>query len=123
MTAPEPLAVDALYRRCETERFDFDTTAELPELTHFLGQDRAIEALGFGAGMRAEGYNLFVLGPNGIGKHTVARRFLEQRAQGEAVPADRCYLYNFDHPNAPALLTLPAGQGRRFATDLDDLCN
>ncbi len=60
--------MDALSRRCETGRFDLDTPAELAGLTHSRDQDRAIEALRFGAGMRAEGDNLFVASPQGIGK-------------------------------------------------------
>ena len=122
MTVPDPLPPDALYRRCELDGVAFEATDELDDLAGILGQDRAIEALQFGAGMGARGYNLFVLGPSGIGKHSVTRAFLEARAGEEAVPADRCYLYNFDDPDAPRLLTLEAGRGRRFAADLDELC-
>ncbi len=123
MTVPEPLCVDRLYRSCDPDELDFDTTDQADALKDVFGQDRAVEALRFGAGMRSHGHNLFVLGPNGIGKHTVTRHFLEGRARGEAVPPDRCYLYNFDDPNAPRLLTLAPGEGRRFATDLEQLCD
>ena len=122
MKAPQPLAADELYRESDLDGLDFETTGDLPDLARILGQDRAIEALRFGAGMDAPGYNLFVLGPNGIGKHTVSRHFLEERAAQEPTPPDRCYLYNFDDPNAPRLLTLSAGRGRQFANDLERLC-
>jgi len=123
MAAPRPLTSDALYRACDLSGLAFDTTEELADLDEIIGQERALEALRFGAGIRSEGYNLFVLGPNGIGKHTVARGYLEKRAETESVPPDRCYLHNFHDANTPRLLTLPAGQGRRFAADLDRLCD
>jgi lon-related putative ATP-dependent protease len=122
MTAPDPLPPGLLYRRCDLDALAFDSTDELGDIAATLGQDRAVEALRFGAAMTAKGYNLFVLGPSGIGKHSVTRDFLETRAHGESVPPDRAYLYNFDDPNAPRLLTLAAGRGRRFAADLDSLC-
>jgi len=123
MTVPDSLPQECLYRRCDLEELAFDSTDELEDVAAMLGQDRAIEALRFGAGMDAKGYNLFALGPSGLGKHSMTRAFLEARACREAVPADRCYLHNFDQPNAPRLLTLAAGRGRGFAADLDGLCD
>ncbi len=123
MASPDPLSADALYRRADLSELTFQTTDELPDLERMVGQDRAIEALQFGAGMRAPGYNLFVLGPNGSGKHTVARGYLHERARGEAVPQDRGYVNDFRHGTTPRLITLSPGRGRRFAEDLDRLCD
>lgn len=123
MTVPDPLPLERLYRRCDLDELAFDSTDELEDIAAMLGQDRAIEALRFGAGMTAKGYNLFALGPSGLGKHSMTGAFLEARAREEPVPADRCYLHNFDQPNAPRLLTLAAGRGRGFAADLDGLCD
>lgn len=47
-----PLHQDALYRRCDTERFDFQTTAEVEELDRFIGQERVVRAVRFGIRMR-----------------------------------------------------------------------
>ena len=121
MPAPDPLAPDALYRRCDPASLPFDTTEEVADLEQIIGQDRAIDALHFGAGMASSGFNLFVLGPNGIGKHTVVRRFLEERAASEATPPDWCYVHNFEEANHPQLLRLPAGTGKRLREDLDNL--
>jgi lon-related putative ATP-dependent protease len=121
MPAPDPLAPDALYRRCDPASLPFDTTEEVADLEQIIGQDRAIDALHFGAGMASAGFNLFVLGPNGIGKHTVVRRFLEERAASEATPPDWCYVHNFEEANHPHLLRLPAGTGKRLREDLDNL--
>ncbi|XOZ33618.1 Lon protease family protein [Halomonadaceae bacterium KBTZ08] len=121
MTRPEPLATESLYRTCELERLAFDTSDELEGLDQPLGQERALDALTFGTGMPGNGYNLFVLGPQGYGKHDVVERFLNERAASEAVPNDWCYLYDFEQPNTPKLVDMPAGQGDQLRKDLDQL--
>ena len=119
MAAPDPLSTDRLYRHCDPKSLPFETTTELADLDQIIGQDRALDALHFGTGIQSEGFNLFVLGPNGMGKETVVRHFLEHRAADASVPPDRIYVHNFEVPNRPRLLELPAGQGRRLRDDLD----
>lgn len=82
-----PLAPDQLYRHCDAASLPFDTTAQLAELTVTVGQDRALEAVRFGLEMQHPGFNLFVLGQQGTGKHDMIKRFLEQRAHAGAAPA------------------------------------
>ncbi len=115
---PEPLPPEALYRACEPAQFDFETTADLEDLEEIIGQDRALEALRFGVGIRREGYNLFVLGPSGIGKYTVVRQYLERQAAGAPVPDDWCYVNNFEQPYKPRVLRLPAGRGQALRQDM-----
>jgi AAA domain len=88
----EPLAPDALYRRCDPAQLEFASTAELEPLDGVIGQERALAALRFGVGIRHENYHLFALGPLGIGKHAVVHQVLEQRAATEPVPSDWCYV-------------------------------
>ena len=64
----KPLPIDALYRRCDPAQFDFHSTTDIEPLTEAIGQARALEALQFGVGVQRHGYNVFVLGPAGIGK-------------------------------------------------------
>lgn len=119
---PDPLPVEALYRACRLDDLAFETTDALPDLEHPVGQDRAVEALHFGSSVQGNDFNLYVMGPSGIGKHAVTRRLLEQRARQEPVPEDRCYVYNFAQPGAPRLITLRPGDGHRLAAALDQLC-
>ena len=118
---PAPVPAETLYRRAEPRDFPFKTTAELDGMVGVLGQERAVGAIRFAAGMRSTGYNVFVLGPFGIGKHTVVRRVLRDLAAGEAVPSDWCYVYNFQTPHKPLALKLPAGVGTRLKVALDKL--
>ncbi len=118
MVKPEPLPADALHRRCELAELRFETTDELSDLDEVLGQARAMEALRFGTGMRHSGYNLYVLGPPGLGKHTVVRGVLGERAGAAAAPLDACYVNNFNETNKPRLLRLPPGRARRLRADM-----
>jgi lon-related putative ATP-dependent protease len=122
VTAPvKPLAPELLFRRCDPALFAFETTAEVEPLEEILGQKRAVDAVTFGIGMRREGYNLFVLGPPGIGKHSLARQFLDRQAAAEPVPPDWCYVNNFDNPHRPRALKLPPGTAIRLRADMAHL--
>ncbi len=56
------------YHYCDPQEFSFETTAEIETLTHFIGQERALEAVDFGIGIRQSGFNLFIVGPEGFGR-------------------------------------------------------
>jgi lon-related putative ATP-dependent protease len=109
-----PIPSERLVRRCDPAALRFTTTAELDPLAEMVGQDRAIEAVAFGVAIRQAGFNLFAMGPEGIGKLSLLRSTLEARAAGEPVPPDWCYVHNFADPRRPRAISLPAGDGRRF---------
>jgi predicted ATP-dependent protease len=121
MTTANPLEPHKLYHCCDPEQLPFATTAELEDLAEFIGQARALDAVRFGTGMRQEGYNLFVLGPAGMGKHTLVRQFLEKKAAGEERPSDWCYLNNFVQPHKPCALRLPPGRGVELQRSMEQL--
>jgi len=115
---PEALPPERLYTPCDITRFKFTTTADLDELDEIIGQERALAAVRFGIGMRREGYNLYVLGPPGTGKLTAVRQYLKQQVVNVPRPDDWCYVNNFDDPQRPRALRLPAGQGQALRSDL-----
>ena len=112
------LAPGALKRRCDPRSLRFRTTAELDDLDDILGQERAIEALRFGIGIRSDGFNLFALGPNALGKHTTVRQFLDRKAADQETPADWCYIHDFEDAHRPKALKLPAGTGGKLHRDM-----
>ncbi len=114
MTDIQALPADALYHRCRLSDLSFETTADLPDLTQIIGQTRALDALRFGIGIQQQGYNLYVLGPHGVGKQTAVREYLEAKAKESPAPSDWCYINNFEQPNKPCVLQLPAGDGTRL---------
>jgi lon-related putative ATP-dependent protease len=117
----ETVAPDALYRRCNPGQFSFASTAELEAKLYIIGQERAIESVRFGVGMQQEGYNLFALGPQGMGKHSAVTQYLQKKAANEATPPDYCYVYNFKQAHQPHLLHLPAGTGTALRQDMENL--
>ncbi len=121
MELPQPLAPEALYRTFDPAQLPFQTTAELEDGLEIIGQDRAIEAIRFGIGIRHQGYNLFALGPNGAGRQTTVNRFLQQRAAGEPTPDDWCYVYKFETPHKPRAHRLPPGRAVVFRDDMKKL--
>ena len=59
-------------------------------------------------------YNLFVLGEVGSGRASLLRQLTQAVAAERPVPPDLCYLHNFDAPERPRALRMPAGQGREL---------
>jgi len=117
----KPLTPDQLFRPCDIESLTFETTSDLAPLEELIGQDRAVEAVRFGIGIRRDGYNLFAVGPAGTGKHTLIGEFLRRQARSEPIPDDWCYIYNFDNPRRPRALRMPAGRAEPLAHDMDRL--
>jgi len=117
----EPLPAEMLYRRCAPESLSFETTAELEPLSEILGQDRAVEAIELGIGMRRDGYNLFVFGSPGTGRHSLVREFLERAGKRLPPPDDWCYVNNFDLLHQPKAIRLPAGRASKLHADVDRL--
>lgn len=118
MTETTRLPVSALYQRCDFDGLDFETTTDLAEDGGILGQERALDALRFGVGIRQSGFNLFVLGPPGLGKLTVVRQYLDDKAAEGPAPDDWCYVNNFDDGNKPRVLRLPNGMGAQLRQDM-----
>ena len=114
----KPLPLERLRRRCDPERLPFATTAELEAAHETLGQRRALDAIELGIGMRREGYNLFAMGPEGLGRHTLVRSRLEAQAAALPTPSDWCYVYNFQAPHRPRALRLPAGRAPAFKAEM-----
>ncbi|XOV70985.1 MAG: Lon protease family protein [Verrucomicrobiota bacterium] len=121
MSRVTPLKPNQLANRCALKDLSFRTTKDLKPVQNVIGQDRAVEALKFGVEIGSEGYNLFVLGPSGYGRHSVVQDYLNRLAKNKPVPSDWCYVNNFIDSYKPRLLKLPAGRGRKLAEDMERL--
>ncbi len=115
------LTVEQVYHRCDPAAIPFETTEEAAPLSDVVGQQRATEALRFGATIADENFHLYVLGPSGVGKHAVVEQMLKAIAEERPSPADWCYVNNFDDPQRPRVLRLPAGQGKALQQDMEQL--
>lgn len=89
-----------------------------PQQPAIIGQKRAVRALKFGLGNKAFGFNIYVAGRPGLGKHTAVKHFLKAIAAKENPPKDWCYVNNFAHPYSPKYLSLPKGYGYIFKKEV-----
>ena len=91
-----------LKNLCNPDVFDFETTEELDNVGLVYGQERAVAALKFGLSINTKEY-------------------ISEIATKQNTPDDWCYIYNFENPNEPIAVSLPAGEGRVFAQNMDSL--
>lgn len=117
------LSYKDLKLTCDSKIFDFTTTDELEPIITGIGQERGIKALEFGLNVDSNGYNLYIEGPYGVGKTSYTKNALQTISKKKKVPNDWCYIYNFDNPNEPLAVSLPAGQGKEFETDMHTFIN
>jgi lon-related putative ATP-dependent protease len=115
------LDIKFLRNPCDLSHLDFLSTDELDLQTDFLGQKRAIEALDLGITIDSDGFNMYALGPEGVGKRSVIQALLEKEALKKPCPKDICYVYNFKEPRKPKLLLLPKGLGKNLEQDIKSL--
>ena len=108
---PRALPLSALRRRVKPSSLPFRVSSELEASDTIVGQERAVEAIDLAVGMTAPGYNVFALGPPGIGKMTALHQSLKREAAKRPVPDDWCYVHDFDDPQRPDALRLPPGRG------------
>ena len=117
----KPLPVSKLRRVCEPRSLKFKTTDRLPVVDDIIGQPRAVRAIDFGLEVRGPGFNVFLMGPGGSGRMTVAERFLAERAAQQPTPVDWVYVHNFSAPLRPRAMALPPGRARVLQQEMNAL--
>ena len=120
MKKKNELSYNDLKMTCDTNMFKFDTTEGLETIVTGIGQDRGIKALEFGIQIDVKGYNIYLEGPSGVGKTRYTKNYLDKIALKKKTPSDWCYIHNFDNPNEPIAVSLPAGHGKAFQDDMND---
>lgn len=108
------LAVTDLSPAVDPGRLGFRDTSEVAPIEEPLGQARAMEAFDFGLRIQSPGFNIYVSGPTGSGKWTMAKDLVRRLAQTAPPVPDWCYVNNFQDPSKPRCLSFPAAQGRAF---------
>ena len=82
MPVPEPLDAERLLARCDPDDLRWPVAGAADHRADGLGQERAVEALRFGIGMKRHGYNVFAYGARRRHGH----RHLRHRSR----KAERC---------------------------------
>lgn len=115
------LTPQSLRQYCDPKQFRFETTADLKETKENLGQERALNALNFGIEIQQSGYNLYAMGPPGVGKSAIVDSLLKKRSAELPAGSDWCYVNNFNSPQKPIALKLPPGIGTSLQQDMEIL--
>lgn len=110
-----------LKKSCNIDEFNFETIDQLPTLEGIIGQDRAEESMKFGLGVDHPSYNIYISGSRGTGRTSYAKATVEEKAANQPAPDDWCYVYNFNSKGKIKTLNLPAGAGKEFKQDMDEL--
>lgn len=118
---PVPLSPEQLYQHCPLEWLELEPQAEKTVESRPFGQDRALEALEFAVDMPGEGYNLYVAGSVGLGKHTLVNKRIAAWAKQRKPASDLCYIHNFKEEHRPRALVLPTGIARQLQCDTENL--
>ncbi|MBP1719900.1 MAG: Peptidase lon domain protein, partial [Deltaproteobacteria bacterium] len=113
--------VEKLRWRCPPESLPFETTEEIQPCMEIIGQERALKAIRLGLELDSLGYNIFIVGLVGTGRNTTIKCLLEEIDKAGKIPDDLCYVNNFKDPDQPHCICLPAGKGKVFKKDMEDL--
>lgn len=117
------IKTDRLRWVCEQKLIPAKLSSELKPINGLLGQERALEAVSFGLDIHSAGYNIFVHGDAGSGKHNAIMSFVQQRAAKDQRAYDWLYVQNFEVEHKPVALRLPACEGAKFKALLDAALN
>ena len=115
------ISSENLYKVCDTDQFDFNTTEEISDKKPFIGQERLSSSLEFGVDIDKEGYNIFALGPNETNKLSHIQQYLEEKVNHKKSPPDICYVNNFDDRHKPEKLLIEAGMGTELKKEMEQL--
>lgn len=120
MTTIRPLPSQRLRAVLPADRIPWDTSDAIPRTgqRRIAPQPRALKALELALHIRAAGYNVYLSGEPNLGRTYLLREFLAPRARKSPTPPDLLYVNNFDDPDRPRLLAVPAGQGRKLRAAL-----
>jgi predicted ATP-dependent protease len=117
--APREVPAEQLRWRCLPGTLGVRSMDTVEPVREIIGQDRAVRALRVGLEMFHSCYNIFVTGDSGTGRTTTIKRLLREYEARPVQLTDKCYVHNFNDPDAPLLLTLPAGKGAAFRKDME----
>lgn len=106
---------------CDPDSLGFESTGECKQITGIIGQERALTAIRMGLEIESPGYNIYASGLTGTGKTSTIKTLLSQLDVKKKTPDDICYVHNFREPDMPRYITIPAGMGKKFQGDMDDL--
>ncbi|QLA14746.1 Lon protease family protein [Desulfolutivibrio sulfoxidireducens] len=114
------LPPERLRTACDPVSIPAEDSRGIPEDPQALAktQPRAHSALEMALAIKSREYNVYLAGDPHLGRTYFTRSFLDPAAATSATPPDLVYVHNFEDPDRPRIISLPAGQGRRLKAAL-----
>ena len=84
-----------------------------------VGQPRALSALRMGMSVNTKGYNIYISGEDGTGRHSAVRQIVASLENDGSVALDLVYACNFDRNEAPFLIALPSPFGSLLSSHME----
>ncbi|NDY56911.1 AAA family ATPase [Desulfovibrio sulfodismutans] len=111
-----PLSPSRLRTACDPASIQAQDSRDIPDDPEALAkiQPRAHSAMEMALAIKSREYNVYLAGDPHLGRTYFARCFLDPAAAGGSPPPDLIYVHNFEDPDRPRIIRLPAGQGRRL---------
>jgi predicted ATP-dependent protease len=117
----QKLKADQCRLRIEADHLQLQTTEDVAPLSGIAAQQRALKALEFGLDIRQPRFHVVAVGDPGTGRTFCARSVAQRIARSRPTPDDLLLLPNPTKPSEPAVLNLPAGEGRPFVDSMEEL--
>ncbi|SBV96122.1 putative ATP-dependent protease [uncultured delta proteobacterium] len=109
------LTPDKLRPTLDPARIPYATSEAIPRTSnHRPPQPRALQALELAINVKDNGYNIYLSGVANLGRTRMVRDFLRPHCKKAPTPPDILYVNNFDDPDSPRLISVPAGQGKKL---------
>ncbi|MCK5737052.1 MAG: AAA family ATPase, partial [Spirochaetaceae bacterium] len=115
---PRELTVNEIQLNIEVPADNISSPIPDDKQWAVIGQDRAVQALEMGMSIKAKGYNIYVAGESGTGKHTAIMDILSRHRNKNGSLRDIAYVQDFKNPDKPINLTFPEGKARKFKEDI-----
>lgn len=125
MATPRPLPVNRLHATFDPDKIPWPTSARIPESRASRTgrspfQPRAMRALDLALQIREPGYHVYLSGESNLGRRHLVESYLRQVARHYPTPPDLVHVHNFQEPDMPLLLSLPAGVGKKLRDAMKD---
>ncbi|MGL4525008.1 MAG: Lon protease family protein [Spirochaetia bacterium] len=117
MQKPNPLSLETFLEDRDIQSL-LVNLSDFGQVTKSLGQERAEQALEMGMEMQAHGYNILAIGPQGSGRRRTVCRVVESHRQVKTPLQDVVLVNNYEQPERPHVLLLPAGQAVQLRESL-----
>lgn len=111
-----------VYKKTNLDFLNIKNTSELKEKSmKIISQEKAKKSLEFGLSIDKYGYNIFCSGKTSSRKNAYLKEELSKMAKNKQNLVDLCYIYNFENPSSPILLSLPSGKATQLKDDMKEV--